>query len=760
MEHTRSKIKPKLGATPLILRTMFLVCALLPAAAWAEVGEGAGTEVMNQAIQQPAAESATAASGATSSAAEVYDADEVVVTGRAANLLGRADSASEGRVSADDLSHRALLRPAEVLEAVPGLMITQHSGDGKANQYFTRGFNLDHGTDFAFSADGVPVNLVSHAHAEGYSDLNFLIPELIQEVDYRKGPYSVENGDFATAGSANFTYPFRLKTGLASLSLGEDNYVRALAAAPLDLGRAGQFYYAVEGVHDDGPWDVPENFEKYNVLLHYGLGEEHNGLIVGGSVDQGAWIATNQTPDLAVEDGQIGRFGSLDPTDGGQSHRYSLWSTWRHSTDHNEASVEGYATLSSLHLWNDFTFFLNDPVHGDQHEQQDERTVTGFKARDTYKALLGQRPQRDRVRRGFPQRQCHHPGPLCHRGAHPLEHHHRQHRGGDHGSAVHPKYRPLDPLAAHGAGLPPGLLQFQRGRSHGGRPGPSRREHAGTQGGRGAGPLGAAGALRQFRPGIPQQRRPHPDAKFAFVPDPRGAHQPAGQGPGPGRRTAPGVGGLAQHPGGLAAEAGFGADLRRRRGVQRCGRAVHTPGRRVVQQFPLETPGPGWRLRLSQARYDTEDPGDDGVQQHPGYYVPESIEQAASLTAGLEKMGPVSVDARLRYFGPRALVPDDSVRSSDSTLTSLRLAFEPAQNQMLALDVFNIFDEQVEDVSYFYPYQIKNQAGVLQPVQDGVVSHAAEPARCASPTGSNFRPKDRLAPERGPRHNWASRSPN
>ncbi len=125
---------------------------------------------------------------------------------------------------------------------------------------------------------------------------------------------------------------------------------------------------------------------------------------------------------------------------------------------------------------------------------------------------------------------------------------------------------------------------------------------------------------------------------------------------------------------------------------------------------------------FSQARFDAEDAGDDGVEQHPGYYVPESIEQAASATLGLEKLGPFSADVRVRYFGPRALVPDDSIRSSDSLLTSLRLAYEIVHGQTLSVDVFNLFDEQVDDICYFYPYRAKPTG----PVVDGICSHPAE----------------------------------
>ncbi|HBH39993.1 MAG TPA: TonB-dependent receptor, partial [Curvibacter sp.] len=187
----------------------------------------------------------------------------VEVRSRVENREGIAAAASEGVVSGERLASVPLLRPAEALEMVPGLIVTQHAGDGKANQYFLRGYNLDHGTDFATWVNGIPVNMPSHAHGQGYTDLNFLIPELIERIDYRKGPYHAEEGDFSSAGAARIDYARALGGSLAQLTLGQRGHARTLLAGSPQQGD-GRLLYALELYHNDGPWQVPENYRKLN----------------------------------------------------------------------------------------------------------------------------------------------------------------------------------------------------------------------------------------------------------------------------------------------------------------------------------------------------------------------------------------------------------------------------------------------------------------------------------------------------------------
>ena len=248
------------------------------------------------------------------------------IRARAEDLSGVAQAASEGVVAAERLAMVPLLRPAEVLEMVPGLLATQHAGDGKANQYFLRGFNLDHGTDFATFVAGVPVNMPSHAHGQGYTDLNFLIPELVQQVRYRKGPYFAEDGDFSSAGSARIDLRRSLDMGLAQVTVGPGGYVRTLLtdspkASPYT---GGQWLYGVELFHNNGPWTVPENYRKLNGVLRYSEGTSAQGWTITAMAYQGRWTSTDQVPQRALDQGRIGRYDSLDPSAGGHMHRYSL----------------------------------------------------------------------------------------------------------------------------------------------------------------------------------------------------------------------------------------------------------------------------------------------------------------------------------------------------------------------------------------------------------------------------------------------------
>ncbi len=246
--------------------------------------------------------------------------EEVTVT--AAPLA--ADTASEGSVAPEELEEFPAYRPGELLETVPGLIVTQHSAEGKANQYFMRGFNLDHGTDIDISVDGMPVNMPTNAHGQGYSDLNFMIPELIGGIDYSKGPYFADKGDFDTAGAVSIDYVNALAHDLASLSAGTLGDYRAFAAMSRPWGGRGNFLVASEYDRVDGPWQIPDNFNKGNLVLRYSNGAPDNGFSLTAMFMDDAWHATNQIPERAVQSGVIDLYGPLDPTDGGASERYSL----------------------------------------------------------------------------------------------------------------------------------------------------------------------------------------------------------------------------------------------------------------------------------------------------------------------------------------------------------------------------------------------------------------------------------------------------
>ncbi|MCE9608083.1 MAG: TonB-dependent receptor plug domain-containing protein [Planctomycetia bacterium] len=297
--------------------------------------------------------------------------------GRAQSLLGEMGSASEGMVGQAQLQYRPLLRPGEVFETIPGVIVTQHSGSGKANQWFLRGFNLDHGTDFSIKVDNVPINLPTHAHGQGYLDVNFLIPELIYSMEYKKGPYYAEQGDFSSAGGAEVRIMDRLPQNIAKAGIGSFGYYRTLFAGSSDAG-AGHALYAFEYQHYDGPWVVPERFGKYNGLYKYTLGDEDFGASISTQNYYSQWTSTDQIPLRAVRSGQLSLFGTLNPTDGGVTYRSinnaQLWHRW---SDTSITKVNAYAQYYQLDLYNDFTFYLDDPVNGDQFAQRDRRAIYG-----------------------------------------------------------------------------------------------------------------------------------------------------------------------------------------------------------------------------------------------------------------------------------------------------------------------------------------------------------------------------------------------
>lgn len=309
-------------------------------------------------------------------------------------------AASEMRVSAEELLARPVTRPGEILEAAPGLVVTQHSGEGKANQYFLRGFNLDHGTDLAITLDGMPVNMRSHAHGQGYADLNFLIPELLQGMLVRKGPYFADLGDFASAGALDLTLRDTLPS-FAQVTGGSFGYWRGLAAGSHRLGQ-GQILLAAEAAGYDGPWQRPDELRRFNGLARYSQGGQAEGFTVTAMAYSGRWSATDQIPARAVSEGLIGRFGTLDPTDGGITQRYSLSARWHRQTETGTTRISGYAIRSTLDLFNNFTYFLDDPVNGDQFRQQERRWLGGIDASHTRPARLFGLPLETRI--GFQTR--------------------------------------------------------------------------------------------------------------------------------------------------------------------------------------------------------------------------------------------------------------------------------------------------------------------------------------------------------------------
>ena len=297
----------------------------------------------------------------------------------AEDLVGIAASASQGAITSRQLEVRPFMRQGEVLETVPGVIITQHSGEGKANQYFLRGMNLDHGSDFAMTVAGAPVNMVTHAHSQGYADLNFLIPELVAGVQYSKGPYYADLGDFATAGASNINYATQLDRPIAQLQAGSFGFGRLFVAASPKTAN-GHLLGAFETSTNDGPWTVPDSYRKLNGVVRYSQGDNLNGFSLTGMAYRGKWNASQAVPERAVTAGVVGRYGSIDASDRGDTYRYSVTGEWQRSSGSTLTKVQVYGIGYDLTLLNNFTFYLDDPVHGDQNEQKDQRFIAGGKA--------------------------------------------------------------------------------------------------------------------------------------------------------------------------------------------------------------------------------------------------------------------------------------------------------------------------------------------------------------------------------------------
>jgi hypothetical protein len=331
----------------------------------------------------------TSFSGAPALAKEIPGGvlEELVVYGRAQTQIGTALAASEGMVGHADIRLPPLLRVGELVEAVPGMVATQHSGTGKANQYFLRGFNLDHGTDFSARTNGVPVNLPTHGHGQGYLDLNFMIPELVATTTYRKGPYLAAIGDFSSAGSVDFEYYDRLPESLGAVTLGAYGYRHGLGATSIAHG-SGVTTLAVDVTGYDGPWELEENLEQLKLYAAHAfdLGRVRARLAVEGY--DGEWNSTDQIPARAVRSGLIGERGFIDPDPGGSTHRYAL-----------TGSVEGqawramaYAVSYDLSLYSNFTYLLDDPDAGDQFQQRDRRRIYGMHGGTSHELEFGGRP--------------------------------------------------------------------------------------------------------------------------------------------------------------------------------------------------------------------------------------------------------------------------------------------------------------------------------------------------------------------------------
>lgn len=651
--------------------------------------------------------------------------DTVEVVGRRDDLVGTADSANQGTVTREQLENRPILRPGEVLETVPGVIITQHSGDGKANQFFLRGFNLDHGTDLATSVAGMPVNMPTHGHGQGYTDLNFMIPELISRVQYKKGTYYAEEGDFSAAGAVHIDYVNKLDQSLAEVGVGSFGFRRTLLAGSPDYG-SGKLLYAVEAFHNDGPWDNPENYKKLNAVLRYSGGSAENNFALTGMAYRGEWSSTDQIPQRAVDAGFIGRFGALDPSDGGQTHRYSLSGDWYSRNDATTTRANVYAIDYELALFSNFTFFLDDPVQGDQFKQADKRTITGFNLGQTRVGKLadhdtehsyGVQVRHDNISVGLfntVQRQ------LKDTDAVVRDDHVTQTGAGVYYQNLYVWNDKLRTLAGirtdfYSADVNSNIPENSGStNAHITSPklsvilGPWSKTEYYFNIGRGFHSNDARGTTITVDP-------KDPDADPNVIPPPQKV--PAlvrARGEEIGVRTAivPRLqSSLSFWRLDLDSELVFVGDAgtteasfpSRRTGVEWAN--FWTP----LDWFVIDAD-----VAISRARF---------VGNPDGDRIPGAIERTLSLGV-VAKRAPWSGGIRLRYFGPRPLIENDSVRSHSSTLVNADVGYKLDKNTKLTFEVFNLANVKADDVEYFYASRLPSEpAGGVE----GIHFHPAEP---------------------------------
>jgi outer membrane receptor protein involved in Fe transport len=654
--------------------------------------------------------------------AQAQPTPSVTIQGHYDNAVGTSDAASAGVITGALLKSRPALRPGEVLEFVPGVIVTQHSGDGKANQYFLRGFNLDHGTDFATSVNGMPVNMPSHGHGQGYTDLNFLLPELVQRIEYRKGPYFAVAGDFASAGGADIVYRKTLDAPFAQLSAGEGRYRRGVAGASTMLAGGASLLGAIELMGNDGPWRVPERLRKSNGVLTLASGTAARGFSVSAMGYHARWTATDQVPERLLDTGSFnsqpfGRFDSLDSSSGGSTARTSLSGEWHDEAGATRTRAAAYAIRYRLDLNSNFTYALERPADGDQFKQTDRRRVFGASASQRHVHSLGSLPARsewgvqlrhdradvglyDSVRRrvtavvredevtltqaGLYAQSGLEFTPWL-RGVFGLRADHLR-------AAVDAKSLPVNGGRATDTQISPKLaLVF-------GPFGGTTKTEFFVNAGRGLHSNDARGTTARIDPKTGDAVDKVPPLVAS-----RGAEL--------GLRTEPLRGlqsSLAVWQLDFASELIYVGDAgateassaSKRRGVEWNNRYVPLPWLLFDADF-------AW----SHARFANGD------------RIPNAIDKVASVAATVRELGPWSASLQWRYLGSGALIEDNSVRARSSLSTNLRVGYRLAKGAELTLDVFNLGNRKLDDIQYFYESQLPGEAA---PVADRHV-HPAEP---------------------------------
>lgn len=651
---------------------------------------------------------------------ESTELSAVEVRAKAENLEGIATSGSEGVVSSQRLAAVPILRPGEALEMVPGLIVTQHAGDGKANQYFLRGFNLDHGTDFATYLGGVPVNMPTHAHGQGYTDLNFLIPELVDRITFRKGPYFAEEGDFSSAGAAHIDYFRQIDGTLAQLTLGQNGYARSLLAGSPELG-GGHLLYALELFHNDGPWQVEEHYRKLNGVLRYSQGTRNDGFSITGMAYHGRWTSTDQIARRAISSGAVDRFGSLDPTTGGETHRYSLSGEWAKRWEKAQSKANVWWLKSDLDLWSNFQYCLNAGCPpGDQFKQAERRQAGGFAVSHAMFDHWGGFEVENSI--GLQGRiDDLNPVGLYTTSARQTLSTVREDKVTQHSLGLWAQnetrwtewFRSVQGLRAD-------TYDFTVDSNLAANSGKASDQMVTPKLALIFGPWRKTELYLNYGHGFHSN-----DARGTTIRvDPADGVTPV-QAVKPLVRTKGYELGLRSEivPGWQSTVALWQLDSASE--LLFVGDAGTTEASRPSRRYGVEWTNlyvlSDWLaldadLAWSHARFRDHDP-------LVGDFIPGAVTTTANIGMTLDHLGPWFGAVRLRYFGPRPLIEDNSVRSQSSALTNLRMGYKFSQRTQLALDVFNLFDRKVNDIEYWYDSQLASEGAAV----DDRHIHPSEP---------------------------------
>jgi hypothetical protein len=633
----------------------------------------------------------------------------VTVESSRTSQLGIADSANVGIVTQQQLEARTVYRAGELLEATPGLIVSQHSGEGKANQFYLRGFNLDHGTDLRTTVDGILVNQRSHSHGQGWTDLNFLIPELTTALEYKKGPYYATEGDFASAGAVSVDYASKLDSGIASVGVGQNGFRRTLLADSPAFAN-GNVLYALELFHNDGPFTIGDNYRKVNGVLKYSEGTTANGFNVTAMAYQAKWHATDQIPLRAVTADLIPRFGAVDPTDGGESHRYSLSAAWRQSTATTSTNFNAYVVHNKLNLFSDFTYFKEDEVRGDQFNQPDKRVTAGLNLSYTWRTPLfgnasensiGLQTQNDNIFNGLYSTMAQQ------RFATTREDHIAETSAGvyaENRTQWAAKFRTV-------AGIREDFYRFNVNSNNPANSGRATDSIVSPKLSLIFGPW--AKTEYYFNVGTGFHSNDARGTTITVDPksgDPATTVPPLVRSKGVeiGARTeiVPGLqSSLAFYRLDFDSELTFQGDA----GTTQAGR----PSRRIGAEFNNYFKPTKWLtldadLAFARARFRDFDPGGDRI--------PGAVEGVASIAMAVDNLGPYFGALQFRYFGPRPLIEDNSVRSNPTATLNGRIGYKFSKKFRVEFEGFNLTNRKDSAIDYFYDSRLASEpSGVSTP---------------------------------------------